>query len=518
MPNSKKKSTKKATSPVEPVMATMGSPDPKMDSKLTQLPQNSQISVHSFASYVELHNPTRIIKKVLIANNGIAALKFIRSIRKWSYATFKNVNEIKFFCLATPEDIHANAEYIKIADKIITVPGGSNVNNYANVELIIQKAVENQVDAVWAGWGHASENPQLPGSLAKKNIIFLGPSQHAMWSLGDKIAATILAQSVNVPTVPWSGSHLRLDLDHEDQQDEHRENFIAREMFNSACITNAKECAEKCQEIGFPVMIKASEGGGGKGIRKAQNADQAMSLFNQVVNEVPGSPIFLMKCLEHVRHLEVQVLADSYGNAISLFGRDCSVQRRHQKILEEAPCVTAPAHVFEAMEEAAIRMAKLVGYTSAGTVEYLYDPHTEEFFFLELNPRLQVEHPCTEVVADVNLPACQLEIGMGLRLHQIKDIRHLYQIPETSTQDCFDLAHKNRRKTNCHVIAVRITSEDPNEGFRPHPGDVQEINFKSSRSVWGYFSVGSIGGIHEFADSQFGHCFSAADNRELARV
>ncbi|VDO07351.1 unnamed protein product [Rodentolepis nana] len=225
-----------------------------------------------------------------------------------------------------------------------------------------------------------------------------------------------------------------------------------------------------------------------------------------------------MKCMEHVRHLEVQLLADQYGEAISLYGRDCSVQRRHQKILEEAPCVVAPKSVFDAMERDAIRMAKLVGYCSTGTVEYLYNPRTQEYFFLELNPRLQVEHPCTEVVSGVNLPACQLQIAMGIPLIRIKDIRQLFGLTNSTvlSMSLSDNLHL-RHPPSSHVIAVRITSEDPDEGFKPHSGDVFELNFKSSRSVWGYFSVGTVGGIHEFADSQFGHCFSAESSREEAR-
>lgn len=177
-------------------------------------------------------------------------------------------------------------------------------------------------------------------------------------------------------------------------------------------------------------MIKASEGGGGKGIRKVDNPDDFPAAFRQVklltnpqtINfnlssaltqvqaEVPGSPIFVMKLAKCARHLEVQLLADQYGNAISIFGRDCSIQRRHQKIIEEAPAVIAEPAVFEAMEKAAVRLAKMVGYVSAGTVEYLYDT-SGHYYFLELNPRLQVEHPCTEMVSDVNLPAAQLQVG-----------------------------------------------------------------------------------------------------------
>lgn len=156
-------------------------------------------------------------------------------------------------------------------------------------------------------------------------------------------------------------------------------------------------------------MIKASEGGGGKGIRRVDSAETFPAAFRQVQAEIPGSPIFVMKMASGARHLEVQLLADQYGNAISLFGRDCSIQRRHQKIIEEAPAIIAQPEVFEEMEKAAVRLAKMVGYVSAGTVEYLYT-NEGSYYFLELNPRLQVEHPCTEMVAEVNLPACQLQV------------------------------------------------------------------------------------------------------------
>lgn len=270
------------------------------------------------------------------------------------------------------------------------------------------------------------------------------------------------------------------------------------------------------QKIGFPVMIKASEGGGGKGIRKVENTDDFPSAFRQVQTEIPGSPIFVMKLAKCARHLEVQLLADQYGNAISLFGRDCSIQRRHQKIIEEAPAVIAEQSVFEDMEKAAVRLAKMVGYVSAGTVEYLYDT-SGHYYFLELNPRLQVEHPCTEMVSDVNLPAAQLQIAMGLPLHYIKDIRLLYgESPWGMTEIDFDCP-RHKPQPWGHVIAARITSENPDEGFKPSSGTVQELNFRSSKNVWGYFSVAASGGLHEFADSQFGHCFSWGENREQAR-
>lgn len=242
-----------------------------------------------------------------------------------------------------------------------------------------------------------------------------------------------------------------------------------------------------------------------------------LALFRQVQAEVPGSPIFVMKLAHGARHLEVQLLADQYGNAISLFGRDCSIQRRHQKIIEEAPAIVAVPEIFEDMEKSAVRLAKMVGYVSAGTVEYLYEPNEGKYFFLELNPRLQVEHPCTEMVADVNLPACQLQIGMGIPLYRIKDIRLLYgESPWDSNVIDFDIP-PNKPRPWGHVIAARITSENPDEGFKPSSGTVQELNFRSSKNVWGYFSVAASGGLHEFADSQFGHCFSWGENRNQAR-
>lgn len=224
-----------------------------------------------------------------------------------------------------------------------------------------------------------------------------------------------------------------------------------------------------------------------------------------------------MKYAPNARHIEVQILADNYGNAISLFARDCSIQRRHQKIIEEAPAIIADPEVIENMERDAVRLAKMVGYISAGTVEYLYNPEDCTYCFLELNPRLQVEHPCTEMITDVNLPACQLQIAMGLSLHRIKDIRTLFGQNASADSD-IDFDNSNMRPVpKGHVIAARITSENPDEGFKPSSGSVSELTFRSNRNVWGYFSLSACGGLHEFADSQFGHCFSWGETREQAR-
>lgn len=340
-----------------------------------------------------------------------------------------------------------------------------------------------------------------------------------MRSLGDKISSTIVAQHAKVPCIPWSGEGID-----EVQIDEDGIVTVADHVYEKGCTHSPQEGLEKARKIGFPIMVKASEGGGGKGIRKVDNEDNFTALYNAAASEVQGSPIFIMKLAGNARHLEVQLLADQYGNNISLFGRDCSVQRRHQKIIEEAPVTIAKPATFQAMEKAAVRLGKLVGYVSAGTVEYLYSHADDKFYFLELNPRLQVEHPTTEMVSGVNLPAAQLQIAMGIPLHRIRDIRLLYGAdPNSSSEIDFDFSKEDsvqsqRRPTpKGHTTACRITSEDPGEGFKPSGGMMHELNFRSSSNVWGYFSVGTAGGIHQFADSQFGHIFAYGENRTASR-
>lgn len=472
--------------------------------------------------FVKASQGHTVISRVLIANNGIAAVKEIRSVRKWAYETFGDERAIQFTVMATPEDLEANAEYIRMADQFVEVPGGTNNNNYANVELIVEIAERTDVHAVWAGWGHASENPLLPEMLASspKKIVFIGPPGSAMRSLGDKISSTIVAQHAEVPCIPWSGT----GVDEVVIDETTNLVSVSDEVYAKGCCIDADDGLVKAKEIGFPVMIKASEGGGGKGIRKVDNEKDFKALYAQAANEIPGSPIFIMKLAGDARHLEVQLLADQYGTNISLFGRDCSVQRRHQKIIEEAPVTIANKKTFHEMENAAVRLGKLVGYVSAGTVEYLYSHADDKFYFLELNPRLQVEHPTTEMVTGVNLPAAQLQIAMGIPMHRIRDIRTLYGVdPHTSTEIDFEFKTENslvsqrRPVPKGHTTACRITSEDPGEGFKPSGGSLHELNFRSSSNVWGYFSVGNQSSIHSFSDSQFGHIFAFGENRQASR-
>jgi acetyl-CoA carboxylase/biotin carboxylase 1 len=460
------------------------------------------------ASFSKSLGGARPIQHILIANNGMAATKCILSLRNWAFINFGDEKALKFMAMATRDDLNANAEFIRLADAYVEVPSGSNRNNYANVDLIIDIATTHKVDAVWPGWGHASENPALPAGLAAKGIQFIGPTSSVMAALGDKISAGILAQTAGVPSIPWSGDGITSKLNDE--------GVIPQEDFMAACVTTADEAEKRAKKIGYPVMIKASEGGGGKGIRKATNDEELRTQFTQVQNEVVGSPIFLMQLCTGARHLEVQIVGDEHGNALALNGRDCSTQRRFQKIFEEGPPIIAPKEVFTEMELAAQRLTQSIGYIGAGTVEYLFSPKDHKFYFLELNPRLQVEHPVTEGLTGCNVPSIQLQVAMGIPLYCIPEVRKFWG-KDPAAKNPIDFMKERYVYPSNHVIAARITAENPDEGFKPTSGAIERVKFQSRPNLWGYFSIGANAGIHEFADSQFGHLFASGPTREDAR-
>lgn len=455
-------------------------------------------------------DPKRVINRVLIANNGMAAAKSIASFREWCLKNFGNSHAIQIVVPASPEDIQANAEYIRMADEVVEVPGGTNSNNYANVALIVDIAKRNGVDAVWPGWGHASENPLLPRALDEAGIVFVGPSEAPMRALGDKIAANINANSAGVSLIPWSGDGLTVPLEMKGQ--------VPTEIYEKAAVNSLEHCREVIRSIGLPVMIKAAGTGGGKGMRKVFKEVDLEALYAEVVGESQGSSIFIMKVAPPTsRHIEVQVVADQYGNVITLFERDCSMQRKHQKVVEEAPATVVPEPVRLEMRRQAAALAKLVDYQNAGTVEFLYDPDTQQFYFLELNSRLQVEHPATEGVTGLNLPGIQLAIAMGVPLYRIPEIRALYG-RDPYGSDLIDFSNPDDIKPDGVVLDVRITAEDTDKGYQPTTGKVTEINFKDNPNVWGYFSVHAPGSVHQLSDAQIGHLFARGRNREEARL
>jgi biotin carboxylase/biotin carboxyl carrier protein len=265
-------------------------------------------------------------------------------------------------------------------------------------------------------------------------------------------------------------------------------------------------------QVGFPLMIKASEGGGGKGIRMVNNMEELRIGYVQVEKEVVGSPIFIQKLGINARHLEVQLVADEYGTAISLYGRDCSVQRRHQKVIEEGPVTVCTPELCRELETGAVRLAEFVNYRSAGTVEFLYSAETKEYSFLEVNPRLQVEHPVTEGITGVCVPAVQLNVAMGIPLHAIPDIREFYMLDPNDTTP-IDFKTAPQRPPLCHTVAARITAENPDDGFKPSSGVINELFYRPVKGVSASFSVCGKGAVHQFADSQFGHLFSYAATR-----
>nr|ASA45565.1 acetyl CoA carboxylase 1a [Amphidinium carterae] len=461
------------------------------------------------ADYVEKYGGNRPLRRILIANNGMAATKAMLSMRQWAYVELGLDRCFEFVAMATPDDLDANAEFIRLADTYVEVPGGKNSNNYANVDLICKVAEEQKVDAVWPGWGHASENPKLPMSLTKMGIAFIGPTSPVMSVLGDKIAANILAQTAGVNSIPWSGDGLEANLT--------EEGTIPDEIFQKGLINTLEEAKACAERIGYPVMLKASEGGGGKGIRMSANAQELEANYPQVLAEVPGSPVFMMQLCQGARHIEVQIVGDMHGNAVALNGRDCTTQRRFQKIFEEGPPSIVPKATFREMEKAAQRLTQSIGYIGAGTVEYLFNADSGEYYFLELNPRLQVEHPVTEEISGVNMPATQAQVLMGIPLARMPQIRRFYGKSPDDLDSPIDFLEDDYVYPDSHVIAARITAENPDDGFKPTSGAIRRIKFQSSVSCWGYFSIGANGAIHEYADSQFGHIFARGKDREESR-
>ena len=242
-----------------------------------------------YEAFVASSGGTRVIRSILVANNGMAAAKFCLSIRNWLFQRFGDSSLIRIVAMATPEDVKANAMHLHHADSFVEVPGGPNFNNYANVSVIVRLARDNRVDAVWPGWGHASENPALPKTLEENGILFIGPTDRAMFLLGDKIASTIIAESAGVPCVSWSGTGVRVQPDADGRVE------VPDDKFAEACVNSAEEAVHVAERVGYPIMIKASEGGGGKGVRMATRADQIAPMYQAVVDEVKGSPVFLMR-------------------------------------------------------------------------------------------------------------------------------------------------------------------------------------------------------------------------------
>lgn len=353
-----------------------------------------------------------MIKKILIANRGEIACRVIKTARKMGIKT-----------VAVYSDADKNALHVEMADEAVHIGPPAVNQSYLVMDKIIQAIEDTGADAVHPGYGFLSENPEFAKLLAKKKITFIGPNPHAIVSMGDKITSKKLAQEAGVSCVP---GHMGL-------------------------IEDAEEAVKISQQVGYPVMIKASAGGGGKGMRIAYNDEEAREGFQSSKNEAANSfgddRIFIEKFVEEPRHIEIQVLGDKHGNVIYLGERECSIQRRNQKVIEEAPSPFLDEKTRAAMGAESVALAKAVDYDSAGTVEFIVDKH-KNFYFLEMNTRLQVEHPVTELITGVDLVEQMIRSANGEKLSM-------------SQEDV---------KLNGWALESRIYAEDPFRNFLPSIG------------------------------------------------
>ena len=355
-----------------------------------------------------------MVEKVLIANRGEIALRIIRSCRELDIAT-----------VAVYSTVDKKALHVQLADEAVCVGDSLSNKSYLNIPNILAAATSRGVDAIHPGYGFLAENDKFAEMCNDHGITFIGPSPNAIRSMGDKSTAKETMERVGVPTVPGS----------------------------KGLLSSVEEAYEMAQEIGYPVIIKATAGGGGRGMRLVENKANLEKMFKAAQGEAEAAfgndGLYMEKFIKKPRHVEIQILADRSGNVVHLGERDCSVQRRHQKLLEESPSPAINHSLRKKMGNAAIAAAKSISYEGAGTVEFLVDDDNN-FYFMEMNTRIQVEHPVTEMVTGVDLIAEQIKIAGGDNLG--------------FTQDDIQL--------NGHAIECRINAEDPSHNFRPSPGKI----------------------------------------------
>ena len=359
-----------------------------------------------------------MLKKVLIANRGEIAVRVIRACR-----------DLGVTSVAVYSDLDRNSLHVRLADEAYSLGGQTAAESYLNTEAILQILKDTGADGLHPGYGFFSENADFAKAVTDMGVAFIGPRPEAIEVMGDKLSARAAAENVGVSGVPG----------------------------NTAAVTESSQVTAFASEYGFPVAIKAAFGGGGRGMKVVNEGDDIQAAIDsatrEAVNYFGRGELYLERYLSQPRHVEVQVLADAHGNCVYLGTRDCSAQRRHQKLVEEAPAFGIADEVLTAMGEAAVTVAKGCDYVNAGTVEFLYEHG--EFWYLEMNTRLQVEHPVTELVTGIDLVEAQLRIASGEELWFDQD--------DVQIQG--------------HAIEIRINAEDPAEGmFLPAPGTITKLN------------------------------------------
>lgn len=365
------------------------------------------------------------LRRVYVANRGEIAVRVIRACQAMGIETVLGVSD------ADRESLGA-----RLADRTVCIGPASAAKSYLSSDVLITAAVGTGCDAIHPGYGFLSERPVFQRACAEAGLQFIGPSAQAIDSMGDKLKAIQIARKAGVPVVP--GSEQLGDL------------------------SSAQKAAT---EIGYPCLLKASAGGGGRGMRIVRSDDDLRAAFQSAQAEALAAfgddTVYLEKFIEQARHIEIQVLGDTHGNLVHLFERDCSTQRRHQKLIEEAPSPVLSEARRQEMAAAALSLAREVGYYSAGTVEFVFDAKEDRFYFLEMNTRIQVEHPVTEAVTGVDLVQEQIRVAAGLPLSvKQEDIR-----------------------LNGHAIEVRINAEDPTANFRPSPGRLTQWSIPAGPGV-----------------------------------
>ncbi len=366
-----------------------------------------------------------MINKVLIANRGEIAVRIARACRNMG---------IRSVAVYSKED--ENSLHVQLADQRICIGEGSARNNYLNMDQIITAAVNTGADAIHPGFGFLSENSEFVRKCEEHGITFIGPDAEVIDRMGNKSQARKTMMDAGVPVVPGTKEP----------------------------VYEAEEGKRLADEIGYPVMIKASSGGGGKGMRVAKNKDEFEFQFNvaqrESANAFGDDTMYIEKFIESPRHVEIQIMADKHGNVVALGERDCSVQRNHQKLIEESPSPAINDKIRKQMNEYAVLAAKTVGYSNAGTIEYIVSPKGD-FYFMEMNTRIQVEHGVTEMVTGTDLIIEQINIAMGKELSfKQKDIQ-----------------------LRGHAIECRINAEIPEKNFMPSPGVVEHVHLPAGNGV-----------------------------------
>ncbi|MCI8344819.1 MAG: acetyl-CoA carboxylase biotin carboxylase subunit [Clostridia bacterium] len=365
------------------------------------------------------------MNKILIANRGEIAVRIIRACKEMNIKT-----------VAVYSEIDKDALHTKLADEAICIGPANPKQSYLNIKNIIEAARITKADSIHPGFGFLSENANFAKICEESNIKFIGPTSKVINLLGNKSNSKELMKKEDVPVIPGS----------------------------EGSITGLKEALKIAEKIGYPVMLKASAGGGGKGIRVVNNEKEMEMSYNIVKQEAKNSfnddEIYIEKYIRNPRHVEIQIMADEYGNVVHLGERDCTIQRNHQKIIEETPSSIVDEKLRNKMGQAAIKAAKAAGYTSLGTVEFLVDIN-KDFYFMEMNTRIQVEHPITEERTGIDLVKEQIRIAGGEKLK--------YKQKEIEFRG--------------HVIECRINAENPAKNFMPSPGKIGEINLPGGNGV-----------------------------------